>query len=68
MAEHKAPDRSAGGRTPGAAPEVEFDQVVTLLREVWTLRRNRAFHECVPCQSGLDRGVLEDPTFQGFGR
>ena len=69
MAEDKAPDRSAGRRTPRAeAPEVEFDQVVTLLRRVWSVRRSRAFHECVTCQSGLDRRVLEDPTFQGLGR
>jgi hypothetical protein len=69
MAEEKAPERSAGVRELRVAvPDVEFDQIVKLLREVWVVPRVPGIRGCAPCRSGFDRLVLEDPAFQGFGR
>jgi hypothetical protein len=51
-----------------AVPDVGFDEIVALLRKVWTVPKVPGFAGCDPCRSGLDRLVIEDPAFRNFGR
>jgi hypothetical protein len=51
-----------------AVPDVGFDEIVALLRKVWTVPRVPGVGGCDPCRSGLDRLVIEDPAFRNFGR
>ena len=51
-----------------AVPDVGFDEIVALLRKVWTVPKGPGFGGCDPCRSGLDRFVIEDPAFRNFGR
>lgn len=51
-----------------AVPDVGFDEIVAILKKVWTVPRVPGIGGCDPCRSGLDRLVIEDPLFRGFGR
>jgi hypothetical protein len=51
-----------------AVPDVGFDEIVALLRKVWTVPKLPGVGGCDPCRSGLDRLVIEDPAFRNFGR
>jgi hypothetical protein len=51
-----------------AVPDVGFDEIVALLRKVWTVPTAPGVGGCDPCRSGLDRFVIEDPAFRNFGR
>jgi hypothetical protein len=51
-----------------AVGDVEFDEIVQLLRKVWVVPKVPGIRGCDPCRSGIDRLVLEDPAFRGFGR
>jgi len=51
-----------------AVPDVSFDEIVGILKQVWTVPRIPGIGGCDPCRSGLDRFVIEDPLFRGvFG-
>lgn len=51
-----------------AVPDVGFDEIVALLRKVWTVPKAPGISGCDPCRSGLDRFVIEDPAFRNFAR
>jgi hypothetical protein len=51
-----------------AVPDVGFEQIVQILKKVWTVPRVPGIRGCDPCRSGLDRLVIEDPAFRGLGR
>ena len=51
-----------------AVGDVEFDEIVQLLRKVWVVPKVPGIRGCDPCRSGFDRLVLEDPAFRGIGR
>jgi hypothetical protein len=46
-----------------AVGELEFDEIVEILRQVWTVPELPGVKGCNPCKSGLDRFVIEDPAF-----
>lgn len=46
-----------------AVGDVEFDEIVEILRRVWTVPELPGISGCDPCRSGLDRFVIEDPAF-----
>jgi hypothetical protein len=47
-----------------AIEDVEFDQIVEILRQVWTVPELPGVKGCHPCRSGLDRLVITDPAFR----
>ena len=47
-----------------AVENVNFDEIVEILRKVWTVPELPGIKGCDPCRSGLDRFVIEDPAFQ----
>ena len=47
-----------------AIPDVGFDEIVDILRRVWTVPDLPGVRGCAPCRSGLDRFVIEDPAFR----
>jgi hypothetical protein len=51
-----------------AVPDGGFDEIVALLRKVWTVPKGPGIAGCDPCRSGLDRLVIEDPAFRNFAR
>jgi len=51
-----------------AVPDVSFEQIVQILKKVWTVPRIPGIRGCDPCRSGLDRFVIEDSVFRRFGR
>jgi hypothetical protein len=46
-----------------AVGELEFDEIVEILRQVWTVPELPGVKGCNPCKSGLDRFVITDPAF-----
>lgn len=50
------------------APDTDFEQIVALLRKVWTAPKASGLRGCGPSRSGLDRFMVEDPAFRNFGR
>lgn len=50
-----------------ALPNVGFDEIVAILRKVWTVPDLPGVRGCNPCRSGLDRLVIEDPAFHQLG-
>jgi hypothetical protein len=46
-----------------AVGNVEFDEIVDILRKVWTVPELPGIRGCDPCRSGLDRFVIEDPAY-----
>jgi hypothetical protein len=51
-----------------AVGDVEFEEIVQLLRKIWVVPKVPGIRGCDPCRSGFDRLVLEDPAFQGIRR
>jgi hypothetical protein len=51
-----------------ALPDVPFDEIVKILRQVWVVPKGPGIRGCDPCRSGLDRLVIEDPAFRQLGR
>lgn len=51
-----------------AVPDVGFDEIVAFLRKTWVVPKGPGIGGCDPCRSGLDRFIIEDPAFRGFGR
>ena len=47
-----------------AVGNVDFDEIVDILRKVWTVPELPGVKGCDPCRSGLDRFVIEDPAFR----
>jgi hypothetical protein len=47
-----------------AVGNVGFDEIVEILRQVWTVPELPGVKGCDPCRSGLDRFVIEDPAFR----
>jgi hypothetical protein len=47
-----------------AVEDVNFDEIVEILRRVWTVPELPGIKGCDPCRSGLDRFVIEDPAFR----
>lgn len=47
-----------------AIPDVGFDEIVDILRKVWTVPDLPGIRGCDPCRSGIDRFVIEDPAFR----
>jgi hypothetical protein len=47
-----------------AVENVNFDEIVEILRKVWTVPELPGIKGCDPCRSGLDRFVIEDPAFR----
>ena len=63
------PIRTAGVRELHVAlPNVGFDEIVQILRKVWTVPELPGIKGCAPCRSGLDRLVIEDIAFRQFMR
>ena len=58
----------AGVRERAVAPDVDFEEIVALLRKVWTAPKAPGLRGCDPGRSGLDRFMIEDPAFRSFGR
>jgi hypothetical protein len=51
-----------------AIDDVGFDEIVKILREVWTVPQLPGIRGCEPCRSGLDRLVIIDPAIRQLGR
>jgi hypothetical protein len=51
-----------------AVDDVGFDEIVKILREVWTVPELPGIRGCQPCRSGLDRLVILDPAIRQLGR
>ena len=47
-----------------AVGDVEFDEIVEILRQVWVVPELPGVKGCHPCRSGIDRLVIEDPAFR----
>jgi hypothetical protein len=47
-----------------AIEDVEFDEIVEILKQVWTVPELPGVKGCDPCRSGLDRLIIEDPAFR----
>jgi hypothetical protein len=47
-----------------AVGDLEFDRIVEILRQVWTVPELPGVKGCDPCRSGIDRFVIEDPAFR----
>lgn len=43
-----------------AIPDVSFEEIVKILRDVWRVPKGPGIRGCDPCRSGLDRLVIED--------
>lgn len=43
-----------------AVGDLEFDEIVEILRKAWTVPELPGLKGCAPCRSGLDRFVIED--------
>lgn len=66
--QEKAVEKAGVREIRVAVPDVGFDEIVALLRKVWTVPKVGGIGGCDPCRSGLDRFVIEDPAFRNFGR
>lgn len=47
------------------APDMPFDDLVTLLKQTFTVPDLPGIKGCRPCLSGLDRFVIEDIAIKG---
>ena len=47
-----------------AVSDVSFDEIVEILRKVWTVPELPGVKGCHPCRSGLDRIIIEDPALR----
>ncbi len=47
-----------------AVGDLEFEEIVEVLRKVWTVPDLPGLKGCAPCRSGLDRFVIEDIAIQ----
>ena len=48
------------------APNTSFKDIAKALEVTLTLPKRPGFRGCLPCLSGLDRIVVENPAFRGF--
>jgi len=66
MAKATTTSRAAVREVRVAVGNVDFDEIVKILREVWKVPKGPGIGGCDPCRSGLDRFVIEDIA-QRFG-
>ena len=64
MAEEKLRHATQVREISLAVGNVNFDEIVDILRKVWTVPELPGIKGCDPCRSGLDRFVIEDPAFR----
>jgi hypothetical protein len=64
MAEEKLRHATQVREISLAVGNVNFDEIVDILRKVWTVPELPGVKGCDPCRSGLDRFVIEDPAFR----
>ena len=48
------------------APDASFKEIVAILEKTLTIPELPGLRGCLPCRSGIDRIVIEDPVLRGM--